>query len=175
MLKVMILNISDRYSWHILNRAIPVWKQATYERMKFTKGAVASAFGYFMAGVTACEQEKNRIIRQGKNGKPRFEENELFFNISHSKDKVICAVGDVPVGADIERISEKPFYIMDGFLSQREKKAFQNIAEEEKEKAEYLCTIWTLKEAYEFVTELENLYRKHMTENLMMKKICRQV
>lgn len=28
---------------------------------------------------------------------------------------------------------------------------------------------------YEFVTELESLYRKRMTENLMMKKICRQV
>lgn len=146
MLNLTILNVSGRYNWNILNKAIPTWKHNQYERMKLSKGAVASAFGYFIAKVKAYELGKNRVITQEKNGKPKFEGDELFFNISHSKDKVICVVGDVPVGVDIERISEKLFYITDGFLSQREKKAFQNITEEEK--AEFLCTIWTLKEAY---------------------------
>ena len=45
-------------------------------------------------------------IAFNENGKPYFENNEIHFNVSHSDDYVACAVGRVPVGVDIQKISK---------------------------------------------------------------------
>lgn len=38
----------------------------------------------------------------GKNGKPYFDGDPCFFSLSHSGEYALCAVSDVPIGADIE-------------------------------------------------------------------------
>lgn len=39
-------------------------------------------------------------------GKPYWVGGNLFFNYSHSKDRLLCAVHTAPVGADIEKIGD---------------------------------------------------------------------
>ena len=46
----------------------------------------------------------------GKNGKPMT--NGCYFNISHSHGLVACAVSDVPVGIDVEKIRPVPPRLM---------------------------------------------------------------
>ena len=55
------------------------------------------------------EEEKQRLltmtrVRKGEHGKPYLKERkDVFFNLSHSGDYVLCAVSDKEVGADIQK------------------------------------------------------------------------
>lgn len=80
-------------------------------------------------------------VKIGKNGKPELD--FCYFNISHSGDYAVCAVSDVPVGIDIERISgfkKRERYM----LFSPEESEFVNECESEKR----FFTLWTMKEAY---------------------------
>ncbi len=46
-------------------------------------------------------------IAFSEKGKPYFTEGSLHFNISHSKDLVLCALADCPIGVDIEPIKQE--------------------------------------------------------------------
>lgn len=50
---------------------------------------------------------KSFEILTGKNGKPFIKNSDFYFNFSHCKNGVICAVANSPLGADIQNI--KPF------------------------------------------------------------------
>lgn len=48
--------------------------------------------------------EKDAVIIYGEHGKPALKDRpDIHFNISHSGKYVMCAVGNVPVGADIQK------------------------------------------------------------------------
>ncbi len=75
------------------------------------------------------------------NGKPVLQNDEIFFNISHSRDTLVIAVADVPVGVDIEferKISQR---VREYCLSDEEIKALPD------DTLAFL-RIWTAKESY---------------------------
>ena len=86
-------------------------------------------------------------IKTNTFGKPYFEDINLNFNISHSGDWVICAISDVEVGCDIERIQSadlqiaKQFFCADEYLH-----IFQQASEAERERLFY--RYWTLTESF---------------------------
>ncbi len=43
-------------------------------------------------------------IYKNKNGKPYIENKNIYFNISHSNDYVVCAISNNEIGIDIEKI-----------------------------------------------------------------------
>ena len=47
---------------------------------------------------------KDRTLKYGEYGKPYLASGDLFFNLSHCGDMVVCAVCDREVGVDIQRI-----------------------------------------------------------------------
>ena len=51
-----------------------------------------------------CIDERDIIFARGENGKPYCQNAEVSFSISHSKERVICAVGFGGLGADTEKI-----------------------------------------------------------------------
>ena len=65
---------------------------------------------------------KGYEVHYSKEGKP-FVDGELYFNISHSRDYVVLAEADSPVGVDVERVAD--IGINDGLkniaLTEREK------------------------------------------------------
>lgn len=51
---------------------------------------------------------KDKRLRYGTNGKPYLKSGELYFSISHSAGRTICAVADQEIGADIQKIAYRP-------------------------------------------------------------------
>jgi 4'-phosphopantetheinyl transferase len=41
-------------------------------------------------------------IRLSSNHKPYLKDDPVHFNISHSKEMVVCAIGEFPIGIDVE-------------------------------------------------------------------------
>ena len=69
--------------------------------------------------------------------------DEIFFNISHSSNYVVCAIGDKPVGIDIEGGRKGRQNLARRFFDRAESDWI-----EEAESDERFFRIWTLKEAY---------------------------
>ena len=83
-------------------------------------------------------------ITFGSNGKPEIE--GICFNSSHSKNMVICAVGEKSVGCDIEQISKAPEKVANRFFCESEIKYLNKISEEQRKQEFY--RLWTMKESY---------------------------
>lgn len=98
--------------------------------------ALADAFG-----IGEYSTEKNEF------GKPYLTSHpEIFFNVSHSGNIVLCAVSDVECGIDVEDVTA-PHDIME--LAQRYMSALEVSAmmmSEDKNRA--FCRLWTLRESY---------------------------
>ena len=78
------------------------------------------------------------------NGKP--EISGLNFNISHSKNFVICSVSENPVGCDIEKIRSIKSGFEKRFFTQNEVCYLDKFSGEEKLKQFF--RLWTMKESY---------------------------
>lgn len=88
-----------------------------------------------------------QIVAQ-ENGKPYLKgHTNLQFNISHTKNLVLIAFSEYPVGVDVEQEerSSDMLQILEHFFSKKEIESFINQPEDMKNKAFY--TGWTRKEA----------------------------
>ncbi len=83
-------------------------------------------------------------ITVGQYGKPEIE--GICFNISHSKDMVVCAVSEYPVGCDIEKITTVPEGVAERFFSKGEVNYLNQVPKEEEREAFF--RLWTMKESY---------------------------
>jgi len=80
-------------------------------------------------------------------GKPYVKETPLIqFNVSHSGEWVVCAVGDHEIGVDIEQIKPIDTKIAQKFFTQTEYQTITFTQEEARLKAFY--RLWTMKESY---------------------------
>lgn len=87
---------------------------------------------------------KKLIISYNENGKPYFLNGNIYFNISHSEDYVVCVVSDKPIGIDIEKIKARNHkLVMNHYFSDLEKRYIDSSVDTLKT----YWTIWTLKEA----------------------------
>lgn len=80
-----------------------------------------------------------RIVKN-QFGKPYLENNEIYFNLSHSGKYVICAVSDKEIGADIQIIKDANELVME--------KCYSNDEREFVSSKEDFIKVWTLKESY---------------------------
>lgn len=105
--KYDIRNLTDaEYNkWFLL---MSVEKQQRVDRFRFENDKKRTVAGEMLARKAIsewCNIEKNCIVfNKSKYGKPYAVGLSVEFNISHSGDMVVCAVGNVPVGIDIEQI-----------------------------------------------------------------------
>lgn len=105
-------------------------------------------FGFDRA---ACKGGNLSFIT-GENGKPYIEgHGNIFFNISHSGDYVMCAVSDREVGCDIQKMGNAEPGIAERFFLPREYEAIVSQPEEEMQRKMFY-RYWTLKESYLKVT-----------------------
>ena len=108
-----------------------------------------------LAGLNLCKEmiskyfgAENPKFILNDYGKPFVDKEGIFFNISHSKGRVACAVSDMPVGLDIEKVTEKNDTDIKNFA----KRYFVENEVKQLEGANYssleFYKIWTRKEAY---------------------------
>lgn len=76
-------------------------------------------------------------IKRDENNKPYIINNDVYFNISHSRDFVVCVIADFEIGIDIEQ---------DRKLNENAIKKFA--LKEDFEICENAIKIWNIKEAY---------------------------
>lgn len=78
-------------------------------------------------------------------GKPYIKDSPLHFNISHSREYVICAVSDRPVGIDIEIYGKYQKNLLN-YFHQNERLFLMKIPVETRWK--YFYNLWSLKESF---------------------------
>ncbi len=83
-------------------------------------------------------------LSYGPNGKP--EAVGVFFNLSHSGQWAVCAIGDVPVGCDVEEIAPVREGIAERFFTKNEVEYLNRFDGEQR--LEKFFRLWTLKESY---------------------------
>ena len=83
------------------------------------------------------------VVSSHENGKPYIKGSEVHFNLSHSYDIVLCAVGDEQVGCDVEHIKAYNEKIAHRFFTEKE----QMRLNESYNKALDFTKLWTLKES----------------------------
>ncbi|MFW6678185.1 4'-phosphopantetheinyl transferase family protein [Lacrimispora sp. AGF001] len=86
-------------------------------------------------------------VIKGVHGKPQLKEYpHIFHNISHTAGLAACAIGDVPMGIDVEEIRPFSEKIIRKVMSEQEKEQFYKLKGEEQ--TAFFFKIWTLKESY---------------------------
>lgn len=84
--------------------------------------------------------------KENEYGKPYFENCPIFFNISHSFDKVICVLSDCQIGCDIEKIRDFNPKLPNRFFHKKENEIIMET--DAKNRNKLFFQIWTLKESY---------------------------
>ncbi len=85
------------------------------------------------------------IIKRTPKGKPFAEGSPLEFNLSHSGQWLLCAVGDQPLGVDIEVFKPRDLKIAERFFTPKEQ---EFLALQKADAHLRFLQIWTAKEAY---------------------------
>ncbi len=96
------------------------------------------------AAVLARQVLGTGVWSVSKNGKPYLPGGSVHFSLSHCNGRVLCAVSDAPVGADIERIRKNGVRLAGRFFASDEESLVAAAGEPDAE----FCRIWTLKESY---------------------------
>lgn len=87
----------------------------------------------------------------GVNGKPYID--GIYFNLSHSEDKVMCAVSDWEIGCDVEKVTDIELAISQRFFYGTEHETIMEKVTDE-ERYDTFFRLWTLKESFMKVTGL---------------------
>ena len=109
------------------------------------KGKQSRGAGYLLSVLKKRFSIEEEPVISSK-GKPVFKKNTAVqFSISHSRDTVLLAFGDKPLGADIEDVKKANLKLAARFFTKEE---YIRISEQEEEKqSDAFCRIWTGKEA----------------------------
>lgn len=72
---------------------------------------------------------------------------DIHFNISHGSDIAVCAIGDSPVGIDIEKLHDFTPAIFRKVFTEEERAFWEQMAVSEDAGKEWFFRFWTLKES----------------------------
>lgn len=116
-------------------------------RFKFERGQRTCVLAYLLLKRALREEfgiTENPLFEYGEHGKPSIVGHpEIFFNLSHCKEAVACAVSRRPVGIDVESVREYKeslarYTMNDSEMSQILSAERPNVA---------FIRLWTMKEA----------------------------
>lgn len=133
-----------------LYQTVPAHRREKIDAMKFPKGKqrCLGAWLLLMHGLKEAGIHEREIhLSYGSVGKPFLTDYpELFFNLSHSGNRVLCAVSDREVGCDVELVRSADFSVAKRFFSPQEYQMMINAPAEEHNAMFF--HIWTLKESF---------------------------
>lgn len=142
--------LADPEVFEKLYRVLPAHRKEKIDRSRFEKNKRLCMAAWLVL-MYALEQEgvDHRDIRLsfGEYGKPYLTDYpELFFNLSHSGNRVMCGVSDREVGCDVQQIKTYDSKLAERFFCPEE---CQHIAAAGSEERDVLFfRYWTLKESF---------------------------
>lgn len=145
-----IKNVSAALFDHFMKRVSPE-RTKQVQRIRNRRDAVRSLFGEVIVR-WAVNQVKpaaafSKPWTRSEFGKPAFaDEPDIHFNLSHSGDWVVAALGPSELGVDVEQVLPVSPGIAESCFSPAELGLLQHLTEEERLNRFY--DIWTLKESY---------------------------
>ena len=99
-----------------------------------------NAYGKPYYDLTAYERVMHTAVRPSR-------VPQVYFNISHSRDRVMCAVSDAEVGCDVELIRPEVMHMAHGMLHPFESGLYEALADDE-ERQRFFFRRWAVKESY---------------------------
>ncbi len=141
----------------VLNKPVddllPLFTQDRQEeilRFRFNADRNRTAYGellarHLLAGRTGVAIE-NISFGRDTLGKPFCRQSEFYFNISHSGKWVVCSIGKVLNGVDVETSQEIDMAIAKEYFLVNEYNYLLTMPEEERNAT--LLKLWTIKESY---------------------------
>lgn len=155
MLEVWITDLSNPLTseqYQDLLTKIAFDKRERLEKFHFFEDAERSLIGDILIRTLILKYNFNNnkeiVFKTNKYGKPYLECNpNIYFNISHSGNKVACAICDAPIGIDIEHVKPIDLAIAKRYFTQAEYD-FINNTNDIAQKYHRFYSIWTKKEAY---------------------------
>ncbi len=105
------------------------------------------------ADVTAREDVWQPAYRYGENGKPYLADYpDIYFNLSHSKDVVVCVIAGQEIGVDIQRHVKIKENLARRFFTEEESTFLDKLRLEDgsigKDYEECFFRLWSIKESY---------------------------
>jgi len=152
--QVMVASVKALASSQLLDAALVRLSQQRRDktlRYKHDKGKMLSAgagllLDYMLRGRGL--RERDMVYAEGEHGKPYFlDYPEIHFNLSHSGSLVACALGDTPVGIDVQHLVQPREGMVIYTMSDEEVAAFEALDSDTAKKLLF-TQLWTLKESY---------------------------
>jgi len=149
--KIYIADISSLLDENVFSEKyneVSAYRRNKIDKMKFQRDkSLSLGAGLLLKkALSDCGiDEQDAQISVYENGKPHIDGIE--FNLSHSNNKVMCAVSDFPVGCDVELIKEIDFRIAERFFASKEIEQIDG-------SIDTFFRLWTLKESFMKVTGL---------------------
>ncbi len=150
-----ITALDDAALFERLLGTVPAYRREKALRFKFPKGQKQS-LGVGLLLRRACEDfgipGADENVLCGENGKPAFRDvPEVHFNLSHSKERVMCVVSEFETGCDVEHVREGRSKLAERFFMENETRWIRSFAEL-RAQDDAFYRLWTLKECYMKVT-----------------------
>ena len=145
-----MIYLNDDIAHFDFDAALPLLSDQRREqalKFKYELGRKTCAMAYLLL-CEGLEKEygltERPIFEFGEHGKPTIVgHQDIYFNLSHCREAVICAVSDKPVGIDIECIREFKDSLVHYTMNDQE---VQQIEQAARPNMEFI-RLWTMKEA----------------------------
>lgn len=148
-MKYKLININDIFDdeyrkWYSM---MDIEKQNRVNRFRFLDDKKRTIAGDMLSRMMIADycnvNYGNIVFCKNKYGKPFVKDLPIEFNISHSKDLVICAINDTPIGVDIEKVRPVDINVIKKVCNKDELEYALN-----DNLYKHFFEIWTFKEAY---------------------------
>jgi 4'-phosphopantetheinyl transferase len=155
MLQIFAVPMKERMGKAAFNRLLnesSLERQAKVRRFVKCEDAARSLIGERLARVAIAKHTGMSVFdirfEDNKYGKPHVRDmrEEIYFNVSHSEEWIVCAIDGWPVGIDVEQIKPIDLHIAHQFFSEQECVQLMSLPSEER--LSYFFELWTMKESY---------------------------
>lgn len=148
-----INNLKKSFSYEEIYNKVSSYRKRKVDKLMFEKDKWLSLGAEYllMKGLNELNIDYSKIeIGFVENNKPILKNcpQNLYFNLSHSEEMVMCVISDCEVGCDIQKVTEKNNFleIAERFFHPEEIKLIKSAKKEEA--IELFYRIWVLKESY---------------------------
>lgn len=136
--------------FEMLYSMLPQKRQAVARRYRFEQDKRNSIMAFILLMFGLHEEfgiDGEFSIIRDTNGKPMLEEEGIWFNLSHCKKGVVCAVSTRKIGVDIQEIIDPSGGLEKSVLTQKEIEEYKSL-NSDLERRERFTRLWALKESF---------------------------